>query len=157
MAICALIGVDLLAALCISRLRRGRHVTKAHAGDAHPLRRIDPNEAHVSDDGFHFATVFGKSLPIHAASHATIYPASKCQHLVVDHHWEGRESRDKRRGIGFEAGLQVTIRAGEIVTGIAQGRIRRVAANVGRRIGNELPSITNEFVLGRGRQRRRVP
>jgi hypothetical protein len=42
--------------------------------------------------------------------------------------------------------------AGEVISGIAQARIDGASADVGRRVGNELPSVADEVVFRLGRQ-----
>ena len=44
------------------------------------------------------------------------------------------------------------MRAGEIVAGVALGRVGRALADVARRLGDELPAVADEIALRAGRQ-----
>src|SRR5262249_11899058 len=101
----------------------------------------------IGDQSFHLTAVRRQILAVQAPSHAAVDAVGQREYLVVHQHRESRKGGNEWRREGLEPCVQMTILAGEIVTGIAHGGIALAFADIARCVGDEVPPVADEIGL----------
>ena len=96
------------------------------------------HEFEVGDDRLHLAGLARQVFAVEAPPHAPVDAIGQRQNLVVHHEGIRREGGDEGRGEALQSGIEMTILAGEIIAGIAQGGVGGVLADMAGGIDDQI-------------------
>ena len=95
---------------------------------------------------------FGQSLAVHAPQHAAIDALFERNHLIVDQHGKTGEGGDEGGGEGLEPGVEMAVRAGEVVSRVALRLIGCALADLACGVDDQRMAVPNAIAFGSGRQ-----